>query len=128
MQVSGWYTGTGITPVLQLAEAAAAEPETSRQCWIYNANKTLADKLCSTELESLNVAHEHVSLWDVIEEGAQEGQHFSGRISSDILEQTRLPEPTTDDQAVVCGPPLFNRTIRQMLIEYGYAPQQIIVI
>jgi len=127
--------GTGVTPVLQLAEAAAAEPEImtpvgfiTRQCWIYNANKTLADRLCTAELESLNVAHEHVSLWDVIEEGAQEGQHFAGRISSDILEQTGLPNPTADDQAVICGPPLFNRTIRQMLIKYGYAPRQIIVI
>lgn len=116
--------GTGITPVLQLAHAVLGDPGSTAACRMYCSWKSAEDVLCAEEISELSTSSDQLDVWHVLEDGAPTGGH-AGRISKQILKSTGLPPPADNDHAVVCGPPLFNRAVKEMLLEYGYSPKQI---
>eukprot|EP00658_Telonema_sp_P-2_P060629 TRINITY_DN49495_c0_g1_i3.p1 TRINITY_DN49495_c0_g1~~TRINITY_DN49495_c0_g1_i3.p1 ORF type:complete len:291 (-),score=61.28 TRINITY_DN49495_c0_g1_i3:121-993(-) len=115
--------GTGISPILQIAEAVLGSNGT-RECSLYCANKSASDVLCADLIGALEEEHKVLSVWHVLEDG---GGAVQGRMSSSVLTQTRLRKPGPDDCAVVCGPPLFNKSMVEVLQEYGYSESRITV-
>lgn len=117
--------GTGITPILQIAEAVATLPQVPT-IHLFCCNKSDADILCKDEIDELG-RHTHVqNAFHVIEAKSTLANSFEGRMSADILQKT-LAAPDSDSHAIVCGPPLFNRAVRGLLEAHGYAADQITV-
>jgi cytochrome-b5 reductase len=117
--------GTGVTPIIQIAQAAMRDPHNVQPCYVYCAHKTHDDILCRAELRSLvQLFEERLRVCYLVEAGEAPAGGYTGRISAEVLAATlRRPEPT--DQAIVCGAPLFNSAMLRILRQHGYAEEQI---
>jgi cytochrome-b5 reductase len=119
--------GTGITPIVQIVQAAMRNPHHAQACYVYSAHRTPDDVLCHAELHSLmQLFDQRLRVCHFVEAGEPPAGGFVGRISQNVLAATlRRPEPA--DRAVVCGPPLFNSTLLPILRQHGYTEEQILV-
>eukprot|EP00930_Biecheleria_cincta_P001681 TRINITY_DN102808_c0_g1_i1.p1 TRINITY_DN102808_c0_g1~~TRINITY_DN102808_c0_g1_i1.p1 ORF type:complete len:384 (-),score=58.80 TRINITY_DN102808_c0_g1_i1:237-1361(-) len=118
--------GTGITPILQIATAAKtlnAVPSIK----VFSCNKSAGDILCKTEIDELGKEAHVKGVYHVLEsESAAISGSFEGRLSAKILQET-LPAPDAGSHAVICGPPLFSKSVAQLLQAHGYKAEQITI-
>ena len=80
------------------------------------------------ELEELATAHaEHLTMTYAVSEGDVEGwpRVASGRRVDEELLRTTMPEPGPGVVVLLCGPPLFNDVVRQLLLALGHAQRQV---
>ena len=124
--------GTGVTPMLQIAQRLRAQ---GAKIKIYCANRTLADTLCVDELSSL--AGDSIELIFVAEgESGEKCLHFDPkiatvacgtRITRELLADSGMVAFDATSRAIVCGPPLFNRTVSHILSDdFGYPTKDVI--
>ena len=120
--------GTGITPVLQMAQTVVSDSDPSApKVRLYYANKSEADILCVPQLSELSSASEsRFQMWNILEEGPTKADAFQGFTSRHVLEETGLVV-SKNDLAVVCGPPLYNRFIYELLLDVGFEADQITI-
>jgi len=122
--------GTGVTPIVQLARAALGNRKNDSCTIVYLLNKSKADILCKTEMDSLAALYDESRLrvhYVIETPGEAPVGGWQGRISSEVLQETELPLPSTDNLAVICGPPSFNEVVTKLLQAYGYGSEQITV-
>jgi len=118
--------GVGVTPVLAMLHALAAENSTREVWWLHGARNN-AEHLFAREshdlLAALPHAHSHVSYSKPAPEDRPETDYQStGRISVDLL--VRLGVPRTAD-AYLCGPPAFMDGLIPALVAFGVDPARI---
>ena len=125
-------TGTGVTPILQLANSASEDERTF--CVVCVTQKSEQDMLCREELKELHknkdVPVVHVLNSDDSVEYDDENEiiHEGMMITQDVVEGLHMDEPVHEvDRAVICGPPLFNRAMIEYLKECGYKDSQVTV-
>lgn len=117
--------GTGITPILQIATAVKSWPEVP-SVHIFSCNKSDEDILCRQEIDMLGSQAHVKGAYHVLERRGNMQDAFEGRLSAEII-QTTLPAPSSGSHAVLCGPPLFNRAVLELLKNFGYTEDQITI-
>jgi len=125
--------GTGITPMLQIANTVVLDPADNTKIQIIAFNSTPDDIMLYDEIN--NIAHKSKKaknitvLWMVSRErgsppeGASEVPypfpHGFGRISVDVIKKNCAP-PSADHIVCLCGPPGFNKAAKSALSETKY--------
>lgn len=126
--------GTGVTPMLQIAQSLRAY---GIKLKIYCANRSLADTLCVDELSSL--AGDSTELFFVAEaDSGDQWPHFDPkvatvacgtRITRKLLADSGMDAYDATSRAIVCGPPLFNRSLTNILCDnFGYPSKDVVVL
>lgn len=121
--------GSGITPILQVLRGVLHDPtDTTTRLHLLNANKTEADILLRTELESFLASTAARYRHHLILSQADERWQFSrGRISRELL-QTHLPPLDPDNLILICGPKPMIDMVKVELTELGWdVPNQLVV-
>ena len=145
--------GTGITPIYQVLQAAAADADDRTRISLVYCNKvrrslnggrmllltslilqTPADILLRKELDALAAQHpDRIRVWHVVDEETGGGdaagassswEHSTGRLSADIL-AAHLPPASARPAIFLCGPPGLERAARSMLGKLGYDEDRI---
>jgi len=128
--------GTGITPMLQIANAVLQDPDdntpleliafnsTPDDVMLYNRLNTIAQEsdgqlklnwVVSTERKQQPASLEEAPYpWPVMTD-----THFFGRVSPEIL-KLHLPPPAEDTIICLCGPPAFNKAAKSALAELDH--------
>ena len=86
--------------------------------------------LCSPELAALKAAAPECvrDVIHVVEEGQPPQHGFQGRITSAVFDATSLPGSSDDHHVVVCGPPLFNKAMLELLAARGFTDEHVTVL
>lgn len=118
--------GSGITPMLSIAETVLADPG-SRVSLLY-ANRTTRSVMFAEELADLkNRAVERLDLVHVLSREPREVELFSGRLDAERLTRLlRTLVPLDDvDHVWLCGPFGLLETAQAVLAELGVAPDRV---
>jgi cytochrome-b5 reductase len=103
--------GTGITPMLQMAEQLLKIGYTSPINLIY-CNVSPSDIMLKDKLDSLAKAHANFSVYYMVD-AAPKGTSWSGGVgyvTKDIL-SSNMPKANSDCMVLVCGPPPMMNAI-----------------
>jgi ring-1,2-phenylacetyl-CoA epoxidase subunit PaaE len=115
--VVGIAAGSGITPIMSLAETVLERSATSRVTLVY-ANRARADMMFARELEELRGRHPgRVVLHHVLSRERGETPLLSGRIDETRLRailRAHIPPPSVDEW-FLCGPSELVRLCRDTL-------------
>jgi ferredoxin-NADP reductase/MOSC domain-containing protein YiiM len=115
--------GVGVTPVLAMLHALAAERSTRQVWWLHGARNGAEHPFARESrdlLAELPDAHSHVSYSRPAPgDRPQIDYQSAGRISAELLERLHLPR-TAD--AYVCGPPAFMAGVLPALTAVGLDP------
>jgi ferredoxin-NADP reductase/MOSC domain-containing protein YiiM len=118
--------GVGVTPVLAMLHALAAENSTREVWWLHGA-RNAAEHAFAREshdlLAALPHAHCHVTYSKPEREDRRDVDYQSaGRISVDLLDSLGVPR-TAD--AYLCGPPAFMDGLVPAMVAFGLDPARI---
>lgn len=119
--------GTGLTPMLQVAQAAIRDPADSTTFSLIYANKTEDDILCRDLLDELQERSKgrfkvHYTL-DFPPEG---WKGKTGFITQDMIKEC-LPAPGDDTLVLMCGPPpMIEFACKKNLEALGYSKQSMV--
>ncbi|GAA5945071.1 uncharacterized protein JCM15063_001650 [Sporobolomyces koalae] len=123
--------GSGITPILQVLRGVIHDPtDRDTKLFLLNANKTEADILLRTELDSLvELAGEHrYQQHFVLSQASQDWAHSHGRIDRDLLHRHLPPVGDKDDLVLICGPDPMIKMVKQELASLGWdIPTQLVI-
>lgn len=113
--------GTGITPMLQLIEAAVKDPDDKTHCSLLFANQSEADILCRDRLEELQKLHpDQVKVWFTVDKAGPGWNYSVGFVSSEMI-SGHFPPPAKDTLILMCGPPpMINFACAPNLDKLGY--------
>ncbi|MEV8544657.1 MOSC and FAD-binding oxidoreductase domain-containing protein [Streptomyces sp. NPDC051572] len=117
--------GIGLTPVLSMLHALAAEGSKREVWWIHGARGPREHPLAAEAhdlIASLPDAHEHVFYSAATPEELRHAHATPGRLTKDKLIALSVP---VDATAYICGPAPFMTDTRQALIEAGIDPARI---
>ena len=118
--------GIGVTPVISMLHALAAEGSARQVWWIYGArngaNHPFAEEARSL-LDQLPHAHSYI-VYSKPADHEKQGRDFdaAGRIESHLLEELGVPR---DGDFYLCGPPSFLQEMRSGLREMGVTDEHI---
>ena len=118
--------GTGLTPMLQLITAAAAERARGDATVAYSlllGNRTEEDILCREQLEDAMRAGA-VDLYYTLDKPPEGWSYFSGFVDAPMLETT-MPAPGPDTVCFLCGPPPMVNSALAKLEALGHAPENL---
>jgi NAD(P)H-flavin reductase len=104
--------GSGVTPMLQILQAVDREnggagkngSATSPTFSLLYANKTEDDILCKDMLNGLAKTNENISMHYTIDYPPSGWSHFTGFITTDMIEKT-MPKCSERTLILLCGPP-----------------------
>ncbi|KRB59084.1 sulfurase [Rhizobium sp. Root708] len=118
--------GIGITPVLSILHALAAEKSSREIWWLYGARSSLEHPLASEvseHLRSLPNVRSHVCYSSPIQ-GDQQGVNYEskGRLDEGVLRELGLP---IKGDFYICGPSSFMRDLTDGLEDLGVARRRI---
>lgn len=117
--------GIGLTPVLSMLHALAAQGSKREVWWIHGARGPREHPLAAEAhdlLTALPDAHEHVFYSAATPEELRHAHATPGRLTKDRLIALSVPPDAT---AYVCGPAPFMADMRQALTEAGVDPGRI---
>ncbi len=114
--------GTGVTPMLQLIQAVASDPEDHTELHLIFANKTAEDIFLRRELESYQSPK--FRLWYTIDEASPGWAYSVGHVNSDMI-RSHLPTVNSDVYYFVCGPgPMIRYACEPAFAELGIPDDQ----
>ncbi len=103
--------GSGITPVLQLAEAIVANPEDKTQVRLVFANVSKSDIVLKEELDALAASSKgQFAVTYVIDKPESGFTGPTGYLTKDLL-ATLVGGPEQGKKVFVCGPPGFMKAV-----------------
>eukprot|EP00755_Sulcionema_specki_P017170 Sspe_Gene.63777::Locus_36940_Transcript_2_2_Confidence_0.800_Length_1277::g.63777::m.63777/K00326/E1.6.2.2; cytochrome-b5 reductase len=118
--------GSGVTPIIQLLHVAVSR---NIDAYFFYSNKTVGDIMWRDEVTALEKGNPcikcvHHCITDQADDVPED--FTKGRISKGIIfEKTAAPSASHD--AVICGPPGFNKAVFQMLLDGGFSKEQIFI-
>lgn len=113
--------GTGITPMLQVVQAALRDPEDHCHFSLIYANKTEDDILCRDILDELaKTGRGRFSLFYTLDFPPANWQGKTGFITADMIKEC-LPPPSDDTLVLMCGPPpMVEHACKKNLTALGF--------
>lgn len=114
--------GTGLTPMLQVVQAALRDPEDTCKFSLIYANKTEEDILCRDLLEeAAKSSNGRFTLHYTLDFPPAGWQHKSGFITANMIKEC-LPPPSEETLVLMCGPPpMVEFACKKNLEALGYA-------
>jgi len=130
--------GTGITPMLQVAEAILRNPEDKTKVSLIFGNVTEQDIILKKELDEYAKQYpDRFDVYYVLDKPGFFWKGGKGYITADMLKQ-KMPPPSNDNMVFVCGPPPMMNVIsgnkapdksqgelKGLLKGLGYTPDQV---
>ena len=115
--------GTGITPCYQVIQAALKNND-GTHCSLVFGNRTVNDILLKDELVQLKLNNkERFELFltvDIAPDANLVWEQGVGFITREML-KLNMPEPSPETLILYCGPPPFEKMMKQHLTELGYS-------
>lgn len=102
--------GTGLTPMLQVADAILRNPEDKTEVTFIFANIAEEDILLRKQLDERAAKHKNFKVHYVLEKAPKDWSGSVGYVSKDII-QKHIPAPSNDNLVLVCGPPPMMKAI-----------------
>jgi len=114
--------GTGLTPMLQVAQAAIRDKHDTCMFSLIYANKTEDDILCRDMLDELAASSNgRFKVYYTLDFPPEGWENKVGFISKPMIQEC-LPPPSTDTLILMCGPPpMVEFACKKNLEELGYA-------
>ena len=118
--------GIGVTPVLAMLHAVAAEASTREIWWVYGARNGREHPFAEEVRELLKpLAHHHSSIFyssPELQDRSDIDFNSAGRLNMRALKGLNLPR---DADFYICGPSTLMSDLTAGLAEYGVAPDHI---
>jgi cytochrome-b5 reductase len=102
--------GTGITPMLQVMQKIADDPNDKTKVTLVFSNSTEDDILLKEQLDQLAAKNKNFSITYVVSKPKGDWSGERGRITSQLIKK-KMPAPGPDSLVMVCGPPGFMGAI-----------------
>lgn len=122
--------GSGITPMLQLLNAALEDPKDQTKFSLIYANQTPSDILCREELEDLGKRFPNkFKLHYTVDRAPADGswKYSVGFIDAAMIEE-HMPPKSEDTMLFTCGPPpMVQFAIRANVEKLGYGKEHLAV-
>ncbi|KAH3669544.1 hypothetical protein WICMUC_004966 [Wickerhamomyces mucosus] len=112
--------GTGITPMFQIIEAIANNPEDKTEVQLLYGNQTEADILLKPELDKIVKNHSNIKVHYLLDKPPVNWEGGVGYITPEILNEF-LPTATAKTQLLLCGPPPMTNSVKKSAINLGFA-------
>lgn len=96
--------GTGITPMLQVMDEIARNPNDKTDVTLVFANVTEKDIILKEHIDTLVAKHPNIKVHYVLDKPPMFWRGGSGFITADML-KAHLPAPGPESMVFVCGPP-----------------------
>lgn len=97
--------GSGITPMLQVADRVLSDPEDKTKVTLIFANVTEKDIILKEKIDTMAASHpDQFKVFYVLDKPPPGWSGGAGYITTDMLKQ-HLPSPSSDCKIFVCGPP-----------------------
>jgi len=116
--------GSGLTPMLQVLEAALKDKNDKTRFSLIYANQTENDILLRERLEELQAEHEdRFRLHYTLDRPPQNWEYSTGFITDEMIKM-QLPPPSDDTLVLMCGPPpMIKFACRANLDKLGYSKE-----
>ncbi|KAI1176934.1 nitrate reductase [Nemania sp. FL0916] len=141
--------GTGITPILAVLRAVLTDStDAATSCVLLDANRSEADILCRAEIDALRAAatttsppitaknNRHERRCRVTHVLSRPGPGWTGArgyIDKDLVTREVGPGPSTasndgdgDELVLICGPKLFEESMRAIFLEMGWKREDLV--
>lgn len=102
--------GTGLTPMLQVADAILQNPNDKTEISFIFANIAEEDILLRKELDARAAKHKNFKVHYVLEKPPKGWKGSVGYVSKDDIKKY-MPAPSDDNLILVCGPPPMMKAI-----------------
>ncbi|KAH9623126.1 hypothetical protein KSS87_001701 [Heliosperma pusillum] len=96
--------GSGVTPMLQVAEAILKNQDDKTQVSLIYANVSPDDILLKQKLDILATSHPNFKVFYTVDKPSENWKGGVGYVSKDMVSKG-LPVPSNDTLVLVCGPP-----------------------
>mmetsp|Transcript_14866 Transcript_14866/g.25718 ORF Transcript_14866/g.25718 Transcript_14866/m.25718 type:complete len:318 (-) Transcript_14866:201-1154(-) len=119
--------GTGLTPMLQVVQAALRDAGDTCTFYLIYANKTENDILCREMLDDLaRNSKGRFKLYYTLDFPPANWQHKKGFITTDMIKEC-LPPPAADTIMLMCGPPpMVEFACKKNLEALGYEKSKMV--
>ncbi|OQD82202.1 hypothetical protein PENANT_c023G00469 [Penicillium antarcticum] len=116
--------GTGITPVFQVLRAVMQDKEDPTTCVILDGNRMEEDILCREDLDAYVAADSRkCTVVHTLTQGSDAWTGRRGRISEELLAEYAAPEEHS--MVLICGPRPMEESARKILLEKGWAEEDL---
>jgi cytochrome-b5 reductase len=102
--------GSGITPMLQVADAILSNAEDKTEVSFVFANIAEEDILLRKELDARATKHKNFKVHYVLEKAPKDWKGSIGYVTKDVI-QKHIHAPSDDSLVMVCGPPAMMKAI-----------------
>lgn len=105
--------GTGITPMLQVADAILANPADKTEVSLVFANVSEDDIILRSRIDELAAKHPNFKAHYIVSKAKWGGLLWKGStgVISEAIAKAHLPAPAPDTALYVCGPPGFMAAV-----------------
>lgn len=119
--------GTGITPMMQVVQAALRDSGDTCNFYLIYANKTESDILCREMLDDLAKSSKgRFKLYYTLDFPPANWQQKTGFITADMIKEC-LPPPSPDSLILMCGPPpMIEFACKKNLEALGYGKDRMV--
>ncbi|CAL9737425.1 plasma membrane-associated coenzyme Q6 reductase Pga3p [Monosporozyma servazzii] len=113
--------GSGITPALQLLNEVITTPEDLTQVSLIYCNDTEKDILLKDELDEMDEKYPYLDIHYVVRypQNPETWTGEVGLITKEIM-QKYLPEPSSDNRLLICGPEAMDSLVLRYSRELGW--------
>lgn len=114
--------GVGLTPIMQVVQAALRDKKDTCKFSLIYANKTEDDIICRDMLEDLaESSNGRFKLFYTLDFPPKQWEHKVGFITTDMIKEC-LPPPSENTLILMCGPPpMIEFACKKNLETLGYA-------
>ncbi|KAH3683903.1 hypothetical protein WICPIJ_005103 [Wickerhamomyces pijperi] len=111
--------GTGITPMFQIIEAIARNPEDKTEVHLLYGNQTEADILLKAELDKIVKENPNIKVTYFLDRPGPNWEGESGYITPEVLNRL-LPAATKSSSLLICGPPGMTNSVKKAAVDLGF--------
>ncbi|OAA69041.1 nitrate reductase [Cordyceps fumosorosea ARSEF 2679] len=121
--------GSGVTPIFQVLRAVTATDDDETACLVLDGNRGEEDILCRVELDDMvKRAPERTTLLHTLSRPADSWQGLRGRMDETFLKEHigAFRRADGEEMVLVCGPPALEETVRKVLGEMAWKPEDML--
>ncbi|RFU80373.1 cytochrome b5 [Trichoderma arundinaceum] len=112
--------GTGITPMFQLIRAICEDDTDTTEISLIYANRTEEDILLRKELDAFAKNYpKNLNIWYMLDQPPQKWAYGKGFVTQTLM-ASKLPGPSPDTKAMLCGPPGMVNASKKALVAMGF--------